>query len=391
MSHSAKVIFINSHPIQYFVPLYQYLNRTGIPTECWYCSDENVKGHFDKQFGTQVTWDIPLLDGYPHRFFPNRSWKPSLYNGFFGLINPGLWRALRSEQKAVVVVHGWNYLTHIMCVLVARAAGHVICLRGESPLNQEVMKSPLNRFLKKIFLQGFLFRWVTFFLFIGKQNREFYNYYRVPAKRLIHVPYAVDNERFQKAANSLDKKNVREKLGIPGNSYVIMSSAKYIAKKRPLDILRAFDQVNHPDKFLMMVGEGELRSEMQAYIDGRGMKNVLLTGFVNQSEIVEYYSAADAFVLASGEGETWGLSVNEAMNFNLPVIVSDTAGCADDLVVSGKSGFKFQSGSIEALTKAINECVIRKDPFESSKVIDDYSYERIRKSLTEIMKASNLV
>src|SRR5436190_20804728 len=101
-----KVIFINSHPIQYFAPLYKYLNEHNVLAECWYCSDENVKGHHDRQFGAEVAWDIPLLDGYPYRFFKNRSWKPSLYNGFFGLINPGVIGALYKEPSSVVVVHG---------------------------------------------------------------------------------------------------------------------------------------------------------------------------------------------------------------------------------------------------------------------------------------------
>ena len=81
------IIFINSHPIQYFAPLYKYMNAHGVKTKAWYCSDESIKGGLDVQFGVDVKWDIPLLEGYEYKFFKNQSWKPSHFNGFFGLIN----------------------------------------------------------------------------------------------------------------------------------------------------------------------------------------------------------------------------------------------------------------------------------------------------------------
>jgi glycosyltransferase involved in cell wall biosynthesis len=53
------------------------------------------------------------------------------------------------------------------------------------------------------------------------------------------------------------------------------------------------------------------------------------------------------------ETETWGLSVNEAMACGLPVIVSDTVGCADDLLVHGKNGFIFPKGDLAALEESM--------------------------------------
>jgi glycosyltransferase involved in cell wall biosynthesis len=378
---ATKVIFINSHPIQYFVPLYQYLTRVDLPTECWYCSDENIRGHFDKQFGTTVKWDIPLLEGYTSRFFPNRSWKPSLYNGFFGLINPGMWRALFREKRSVVVVHGWNYLTHVMVIVVGRLAGHRVCIRGESPLNQELLKSGANRFVKHIILQGLLFRFVSRFLFIGQQNKEFYKYYGVKEKKLVFTPYAVDNARFGLAASTLKKNSVRNEFHLPQNAFVVLFTAKFIGKKRPMDLLRAFEKLDIQNKFLVMVGDGELRGEMEKFIEEKGLKNtVRLTGFVNQTEIVKFYAAADVFVLCSGVGETWGLSVNEAMNFNLPVIVSDTAGCCPDLV-GPESGYSFKTGDINELSSVLLRSYSGKHECHSSTVVGRYSFERIAASL----------
>jgi hypothetical protein len=140
-----KIIFINSHPIQYFAPLYKYLNQQGINTSCWYCSTETLAGHRDLQFNAEVKWDIPVLEGYTHRFFKNYSWKPSFYNGFFGLINPGLLTALLRQPPSVIIVHGWAYLTNVLVLILGRLAGHTVCLRAETPLNQELLKGRLNQ------------------------------------------------------------------------------------------------------------------------------------------------------------------------------------------------------------------------------------------------------
>jgi glycosyltransferase involved in cell wall biosynthesis len=377
-----KVIFINSHPIQYFVPLYRDLNKRKMAMECWYCSDENVKGHFDRQFNTNVAWDIPLLDGYTHRFFRNRSWKPSLYNGFFGLINPGIWRALFSEKKATIVVHGWNYMTHVGTIIIGRLAGHRVCIRGESPLNQEMMKSSLNRFLKRVVLQGFLFPFVRYFLFIGKQNKLFYQYYGVGDHKLLFTPYAVDNQRFQEAATTLNKPRLRTDLNLPSDAFVILFAAKFIDKKRPMDLLRAFEKIDISNKFLVMVGDGELRSSIELFVKEKQLNGkVLITGFVNQTEIVKYYKASDVFVLCSGVGETWGLSVNEAMNFDLPIIVSRTAGCSDDLVDETTSGYSFEEGNIDQLAAALVRCRPGGQVFRSADLVAKYSFEQIAKSL----------
>ncbi len=377
-----RVIFINSHPIQYFVPLYQYLNKEGIETQCWYASNETLQGHHDQQFGVHVAWDLPLLDGYTPRFFKNRSWKPSLYNGFMGLINPGMWRQLFREKKSVVVVHGWNYLTHVGVLIAAWLAGHTVCLRGESPLNQELQKSGTNRFMKRILLQGFLFPLVDKFLYIGSQNKAFYEYYGVRPSRLLFAPYAVDNERFRQSSRMHKKTEVRAQLGIPEHAWVILQTAKFIEKKRPLDLLKAFAKLAAPNKYLVMVGEGALRKEMEELVrQERLSERVLLPGFVNQQEIVKYYAAADVFVLSSGVGETWGLSVNEAMNFGLPVVVSSTAGCADDLAVEDVSGFKFPTGDIDALAAAVTKCNSMNKDFQSSELVDRYSFATIAVAL----------
>ncbi|HVJ83875.1 MAG TPA: glycosyltransferase, partial [Planctomycetia bacterium] len=51
--------------------------------------------------------------------------------------------------------------------------------------------------------------------------------------------------------------------------------------------------------------------------------------------------------------ETWGLVVNEALATGLPCVVSESVGCAPDLVVPGVTGATHPVGNVAALADAL--------------------------------------
>ncbi len=384
-----RIIFLNSHPIQYFAPLYQQMAKdTAIDLQVMYCSDETLKGATDKQFGVQVKWDIPLLEGYKHIFLNNASWKPSIYNGFWGLLNWGVVGFLRKQPKSIVVVHGWAYATHVITIIAAKLLGHTVCLRAETPLNQELQKNKWITKLKHLYLRC-LFLFVDYGLYIGQQNKLFYQHLGFKEKQLVFTPYCVDNERFSGIASTVNKSSAREKLQLPANKKVILFSGKYIDKKNPLDLLQAIQLLQQPDIFTVFVGDGELRTTMENFIAAHGLEEqVLLTGFINQSLIPYYYAAADVFVMCSGIGETWGLSVNEAMNFGLPVVISNTCGSAHDLVKD--NGYVFATSDIAALADSVDKVLDASEEAylnmqqNSKAIIRGYSYEVVIEGLKQI-------
>jgi glycosyltransferase involved in cell wall biosynthesis len=156
----------------------------------------------------------------------------------------------------------------------------------------------------------------------------------------------------------------------------VLFVAKYIPKKRPLDLLQAIALMQDPNLYTIMVGEGPMRTALEDFIREKGLRGVILTGFVNQTELAAYYAAADIFVLCSGVGETWGLSVNEAMNFDLPVVISSTAGCSADLVRMGENGYVFREGDVLDLSECIRRSLTC-DGTKSRKLVDQYSFNHI--------------
>ena len=118
------------------------------------------------------------------------------------------------------------------------------------------------------------------------------------------------------------------------------------------------------------------------------IKNIFVKGFINQSKLPELYILGDLFVLPSGVGETWGLVVNEAMNYKLPVLISNTVGCSFDLV--NNNGMTFEEGDIEDLTAKLK--ILLEDPKLKDKgntsleIVRNYSYENIEKAIINVIK-----
>jgi glycosyltransferase involved in cell wall biosynthesis len=163
----------------------------------------------------------------------------------------------------------------------------------------------------------------------------------------------------------------RREWGISQDAFCVLFCGKFIAKKRPLDLVRAAASLRMsgrlPEIHLLFAGAGELGQDLrsathpvfdaepqaQASPDVRSPLDcppASFAGFLNQTEISRAYVAADCLVLPSDHDETWGLVVNEAMASGLPCIVSDACGCAEDMI---EPQWRFPVGDVAALAERL--------------------------------------
>lgn len=348
-----RLAVLVSHPIQYQVPLFRALAvRPEIDLHVFFCYRWGAEPYLDPGFGVRVSWDVPLLEGYQHTFL--RNLILSNPSRLLGVINPGIIGAIFRGGFDAVCIHGWALCTNWLAWATASAAKIPILLRGES--NGLTEPTGLKGRMKRAVVKTF-FDQVAGFLVIGTNNANFYRSYGVPAERIFWTPYAVDNDFFMKGAQRLvgHKRSLREKEGIPSDLPVILFSGKLVEWKRPMDLLEAFAFLdrNHAVS-LVFVGDGPLRPMMERLVADRGLDNVYFLGFRNQRELPACYAMADILVLPSGF-EPWGLVLNEAMCFGLPVIASDQVGAAADLVQEGINGFTYPVGNVEALADRLQK------------------------------------
>jgi glycosyltransferase involved in cell wall biosynthesis len=95
-------------------------------------------------------------------------------------------------------------------------------------------------------------------------------------------------------------------------------------------------------------GAGPLEAAIRAQIAQRGVEGLTMHGFVQREGIARILSRGIALIVPS-VSETWGLVVNEALAFCLPVLASERVGARDLLIRTGVNGYIFEPGNVEGL------------------------------------------
>ena len=349
----SRIAIINSHPIQYFAPLYAAMNAEDDFDVCaYYMSDVSLRGELDSGFGQAVQWDVDLLKGYEARFMKGATRrKPS---GFFSVPGWDLWRELRRKKYDATLVHGYRYMANIVAVLASKSVRRPIFVRGETTL---LLRRTGFRSKLRAAALSFLYRQFDGVLAIGSLNAEFYRSLGVPESKITLVPYTVDNERFRTASLMTDneRRALRQELGLVPDVPVVVYASKLQARKHPDSVIRSAEllvQAGFPVQVLL-IGSGEMDQSLRLLASQQTV-HVSFTGFVNQSLLPRYLGAGDVFVLPSEE-EPWGLIVNEAMCAGLPVVVGQHAGCVADLVTDGYNGFAVTPGDDQELAMRLRQ------------------------------------
>jgi glycosyltransferase involved in cell wall biosynthesis len=99
---------------------------------------------------------------------------------------------------------------------------------------------------------------------------------------------------------------------------------------------------------VMIVGTGPERARLEEAAPA----NATFLGQLDQDAVAREYAQADVFVLPS-LSEPWGMVLNEAAAAGLPLVATDAAGAAHDLVEDGANGFLVPAGDAVALRDAL--------------------------------------
>jgi 1,2-diacylglycerol 3-alpha-glucosyltransferase len=257
----------------------------------------------------------------------------------------------------------------------------------------------------------------------GAPQHRYFASLGLPAEKIFTGYDAVDNDYFaqQAAAVRNQAAEFRKQYSLPAHYF--LSLGRFVAKKNLSVLIHAYRKFldSSPDcrTHLVMVGSGEEESKLRALCGELRLPihdkmaagteppqpatdaeapGVHFYGFRQIDENPVFYALADAFVLPS-LWEEWGLVVNEAMASGLPVVVSETAGCAEDLLKPGwpagfeiskeeairLNGFVFDPKSPETLAAALRALTttpaLREVMGENSrKIVENFSCENFAKN-----------
>jgi glycosyltransferase involved in cell wall biosynthesis len=350
-----RVLTISSHPIQYGAPLFRIMAaHPKLDFQVAYCSLRGAEAGFDPEFGANVQWDVPLLDGYKWTHIPNRG-KGS--ENFLAWRNTGLWKFIRQGNFDAVISHvGYVRATFWIAYLAARSVGIPFIFGTDASSIEPRDESKWKLAAKKIIWPA-VFSLAGQVLTASSAGRDMMISLGFPADRVSMTLDTVDNDWWLKQANAADRDEVRRTLKFSPHEKIILFCAKLQPWKRPMDLLQAFASAAIPDAKLVFAGDGAQRAELEREAATFNISDkVCFLGFLNQSQLPALYKSADLMVIPS-RYEPFGLVVNEAMLCSCPVVASDRVGSVRDLITHGETGYVYPHDDVEALAKTIRQAV----------------------------------
>ena len=282
-----KLAIVITHPIQYYIPVFQLLAKH-IPLKVFYTAGMAGINKYDKGFNKRISWDIPLLQGYDYEFIPNYAYSPGSHH-FLGILNLNAARQIRNFNPSTLLIYGWAYLSHLTLILSFKHKLPIL-FRGDSKLIQG--KSRITDFLKSLLLRR-TYRHVYKALYVGTANRAYFNTYGLTEPQLAFAPHAIDNIRFSEDRSS-EVHSLRQELGIRAEEIVVLFTGKLMENKNPALLIKAFCSMNIPDTHLLIVGSGLLEQELKNLASRKSSsRSIHFLPFQNQSRMPVIYQACD--------------------------------------------------------------------------------------------------
>lgn len=169
------------------------------------------------------------------------------------------------------------------------------------------------------------------------------------AERVVLFPWGVDLQTFSPAPTSLR----RQRLGWQEN-FVILSLRSWEPLYGVDLVVRAFCRAaqHRPELRLLLLGNGSQAPYIHNWVQSHNMLDqVHFGGQVKNSDLPEYYRAADLYLSAS-HSDGSSVSLMEALACGLPVLVSDIPGNRE-WIAGQPAGTLFPDGNEDALVEAI--------------------------------------
>ncbi len=195
----------------------------------------------------------------------------------------------------------------------------------------------------------------TNWLGTGKTVTEYLVHYGAEGERVFTYPFSSLSEKdiLPEPPGREEKKMLREKLGMTEEK-VLLSVGQFIPRKGFDLLLQAAAKLPKTTGIYIVGGEPtEAYLQMRQALD---LSNVHFVGFQSKDALAEYYRSADLFVFPTRE-DIWGLVVQEAMAYGLPVVTTDKCVAGLELIEPGHNGYLVPGENVPALKDAVEQAL----------------------------------
>lgn len=291
-------------------------------------------------------------------------------------INWQVLKHIHKKEQDLIVVTNYAYFTELMALLYIKLRRIPYCMEVDGGIIRKERK--IISLIKCFLIKG-----AKGYISPSKATDEFLIHYGVKKEKIYRYPFTSIREEdlIPRILTKEEKIEIKNRIGIK-ESKVVLSIGQFIHRKG-FDILLEACKNMSSDVGIYIVG-GKPTDEYKSLKKKLKLDNVHFVGFKTKEELKEYYKVADLFVLPTRE-DIWGLVINEAMAFGLPVITTNKCVAGLELIENNKNGYIVEVEDVEDLKNKINYIlrndVVRKEMMQQNiDKIKNYTIENMSRT-----------
>lgn len=285
---------------------------------------------------------------------------------------------LREKKYDLIVIDGYSSITAMICIEYLRIRKIPFVLSADG--GRVSQDSWIKKKIKRLFI-GAASAWLS----SGSVTTNYLVHYGAKREEVYEYPFSsLKNADIEKPLNEDEKESLRKELNIK-EQFVVLSVGRFSYNQgygKGFDVvLKIASVLKKLDIAFVIVGDEPTR-EFVELKEKNGLDNVYYIGFKSKSELADYYRMSDLFILMT-RGDVWGLVINEAMSYGLPIISSDKCVAGLELV-DDDNGFIVNPEDFLQASKDIqllyhDKSILKKFSESSLKKISNYTIENMAK------------
>ncbi|MEG3957749.1 glycosyltransferase family 4 protein [Microcoleus sp. herbarium2] len=280
------------------------------------------------------------------------------YDRGFIVVSPSIIGYLLEFRPQVVFPQAFSLWTVIVALLKPLMRWRIAIIYDGSSPNTDFRDSSFRTFVRRI-----LVRFADAFVSNSNAGKKYLmEVLNVPEEKIFTRTYLVPD-----AGALLKRLAQTQPPSLQLKPPIFLYVGRITARKGIKTLLEAcaiLKSQGYVDYSLLIVGKGDQREELEAFIKERDFEEqVIWAGWVQYGNLGSYFQQADVFVFPTFE-DVWGMVVPEAMVFGKPVLCSNGAASCE-LIVSGENGYIFDPSSAKGLADKMRVFLDNPDLIES--------------------------
>ena len=366
-----KILFVTNIPVPYRIDFYNELGKKVDLTVVF-----EAKGAADQ--GIKFNYNFDEIKNFKAIFLSDGNIKENK-------INWTIFKAIKGNYDKIVLT-SYSYMTEMALLIYFKFKRVPYYLSSDGGIIK-YKEQKLRKWYKTFLISG-----AKGYFSPSDMSDKYLEYYGAKKNVIYRYPFTSYKKKNQieEIITDIEKETIKTKLNI-NETYLVLGVGQFIYRKGWDLLLNAMEGIS--DEVALCLIGGKPTEEYKRIVAEKKLQHVYFMDFMKSEELSEYYKAADLFVLPTRE-DIWGLVINEAMNYGLPVITTTACVAGQELVENYKNGFILNIKNENEISRNLNKKlslffetpgIKQKMGKESLKMIEEYSIENMAVAYSRVL------